>query len=372
MPSTATVSASLPQSALHKRALNKLRKPEPAHLAQLVEQMESDYQFKLATLVLTSVIETAHVSIDVDGDDRAQALADNLLQTWRQTLASALRAISYGRAAFEKTYRIDSVTGLALVAGLDYLPFEYTTLKLNADGAFAGVELSAGDRRFHLVPERSWWFALDPTSTQPHGQSRYLGAPSQVLRDRRRLEDLEQIWYSKFAIGHGVARAPESEAVAPRYDSGPPGEFASEMELLDPMEVMREQCARIESGGVLVLSSQRYPDGTYLYDYQETEGLRDGTALENRRRMLDAAALRSMGVPERAVTQDAATGSYALAAVHQQVLFKTCEGILSQLVASYQKYVIRKAVEVNWSEPNRPQLRMRYEPFNNPPPATAS
>jgi hypothetical protein len=40
------------------------------------------------------------------------------------------------------------------------------------------------------------------------------------------------------------------------------------------MDIMRQRCEEIESGGVLVLSSKAYPDGKYLYDYQETAGQR--------------------------------------------------------------------------------------------------
>lgn len=356
----------LPMAARHRELLRDKQKPEPRDVGRLADAIEADYQFKLAGLVLTSLVQSARVRIDVvrvEGADnqaevdRAKRLADNLMTRWREALPKALKAIGHGRAAFERTYAIDPASGLALVAGLDYLPFEQTRLKLDAEGRFAGIELWVDSRAHLLEPARAWWFALDATALEPHGKSRYLGAALEVYRRRRDLERLEKIWYAKFAIGHAVARAPERDEIDPHADPADPN--------TDPIEVLRQRCQEIESGGVLVLSSRTRADGKFLYDYAESSGQRDGTALEDRRRQLDTAALRSLGVPERAITQDGDTGSYALAAVHREVLFKTCEGILDQLATSFQKHVIDKAVAINWPTERRPRLVLRFEPLGD-------
>jgi hypothetical protein len=228
-------------------------------------------------------------------------------------------------------------------------------LALSDQGEFAGVHLRGENGQTLLEPARSWWFALDPTTTEPHGRSRYLGAPYEVWKARRQLDEQERIWYAKFAIGHGIARAPEHADLP----VGP----ASAEEAVDPMESLRRELASIESGGILILSSRAYPDGRYLYDYRESEGQRDSKPLEQRRQMLDVAALRSLGIPERAITQDDRSGSRSVAQVHLEVLYRTCEGILDQLVTSFQRYVVRKAVEVNWNSGSTPTFRMTYRPL---------
>ena len=354
-----------PRAALHRKALRAVRREEPENVADLVERVEADYQFKLAYLTLQALIQSAPVTIEVDGDDRAARLADNLTTIWKETLPYALRAIAFGRAAFERTYRIDPATGLALVAGLDYLPFEHTALRLDADGSFDGIELAVDERATILDPSRSWWFALDPTALAPHGRSRYLGAALEVWKARRRLEKQEEIWFSKFAIGHGVARAPERSETDPVYDKGSIGDLDAAGELLDPMDVLRQRCEEIESGGVLVLSSKAYPDGKYLYDYEQTVGQKESGPLEDRRVLLDAAALRSLGIPERALTQDGSAGSYALAQAHLTVLHNTCEGILAQLAASFQKYVIGKSIALNWPADCSPALTLVHQPIGD-------
>lgn len=350
----------LPRAAVHRSVLRSARQSEPNSIVRLVAQIERDYQFQLGYLVIRSLIQSASVTIDIkEEDDRALRLRENLVEMWTQALPHAARAFAYGRAAFEKTYRFDEATGLLLLAGLDYLPPEYTELVLDSQGRFGGIRIDAGEHSAHLAAEHSWWFALDPTATEPHGRSRYVGAPQEIWRARRKLEEQERIWYSKFAIGHGVARAPEKADLPPTYpDAASGGEDA-----LDPMEAMRRELDAIESGGILILSSRCSPEGKFHYDYQESEGQRDSTPLEHRRQMLDAAALRSLGIPERAITQDGQTGSRAIAQVHLQVLYRTAEGILDQITASFDRYVVAKAVEANWPKGAAPMHRTTYRPL---------
>jgi len=366
---SSAASNDLPQAAIHKSILRSAAKNEPSSIVKLVESIEQDYQFKLGYLVIESLAKSASVTIDVeqfpDSLDRSRvdALVGNLCEVWSRALPSAMRAFAFGRAAFEKTYRFDVGRGLYFVADLDYLPPEYTELVLDDEGSFGGIHLEVGDDSVRLDASRSWWFALDPTATEPYGRSRYLGAPLDVWKARRQLEEQEQIWYSKFAIGHGIARAPDRMESLPPYQSG--NKLSRDGEANDPMEVLRRELSAIESGGILILSSRTYPDGTPLYDYTESEGQRDSGPLEERRQMLDVAALRSLGIPERAITQNDKSGSRAMAQVHLEVLYRTCEGILDQLIASFQKYVIRKVVEINWPEKKRPVLRMRYRPIGD-------
>lgn len=363
-------SSDLPRAAVHKALLRSAARQEPNSIVKLVESIEQDYQFKLGYLVIESLAKSATVNIHVeqlpDSIDRSRvdALVGNLREAWTQALPSAMRSFGYGRAAFEKTFRFDASTGLYFIADLDYLPPEYTELVLDDQGSFAGIKLEVGDESVLLDAPRSWWFALDPTATEPYGRSRYLGAPFDVWKARRQLDEQERIWYSKFAIGHGIARAPDRVDSLPPYQTGNKA-ASSESDTNDPMEVLRRELTAIESGGILILSSRTYPDGTPLYDYTESEGQRDSGPLEERRQMLDVAALRSLGIPERAITQNDKSGSRAMAQVHLEVLYRTCEGVLDQLIASFQQYVIRKVVEINWPDGKRPVLRMQYRPIGD-------
>jgi hypothetical protein len=348
----------LPRAARHKEVLREASSSEPRSIVRLVEQIESDYQFRLGYLVIESLVRSASIELSFHGHGtsakeeqrRIEAIRENVLTYWGRSLPRAMRAFAYGRAAFEKTFVYDDASRGYLLAGLDYLPPERTELVLENDGSFGGIDLIGSDGRVRLEADRSWWFSLDASATEPYGQSRYLGAPMAIWQSRRQLEQQERIWYSKFAIGHGVARAPDG--------TGPAGDPAS-----DPMEVMREQLATIESGGILILSSRTGSDGKYLYDYQATDGQQASMPLERRREMLDVAALRSLGIPERAITQNDRAGSRAMAQVHLEVLYRTCEGILDQILSSFDRYVVRPLVSFNWPATEMPVWRLSYRPI---------
>lgn len=335
-------------------AMAKSIEKENRGIAKLVNEIECDYQFNLGMLTIKALVESIPVSVNEQADLRARALAANLLRHWRETLCQSFRSFAYGRAAFEKTYRRDG--GLVLLDSLDYLPFELTEMVLDEHGDYDGVKVKPkGGGEFVLPAESTWWMALDPTPTEPHGRSRYLGAPFEVFKQRQDLAKQFKIWYQRFAIGHGVARFPEPDG---------PEDFREEDH---PKYKMAAMLAQIESGGIALLSSLQYansdgsPTGTYQYDYQPSPGMSDATPLSTRLQSLDAQALRSLGVPERAVTQDESTGSYSMAEAHQLVLFATCDGIMEQLTNSFERHVINAAIKLNYQPGNQPSIRLAWK-----------
>lgn len=341
--------AAVPKGKVSSGPLAKAAIQEPKGIAKLVEAVEKDYMFLLAYLVIKSTIEAAKFSVESEGDPRGERLANNLAEVWKESLAHMIRCVAFGRSAFEKWYAYDRASGLQLVGGLDYLDFQYTKMRLSDDGAFEGIELTVKDRTECLGPERCWWLALDPTAREPHGRSRYLGAPLEVWKLRQGLDKNEEKWQKRFALGHGFAKAPSEYPTDGSVGKGDIGEKNPDGTPANPIIDMQQVLENISSGGSAVVASGNHPDGSPLYEYNPPASRQDAGPIENQRKRLDAAALRSMGIPERAVTQDDATGSYAMAEVHWRVLGSTCEGILSQIRASFQKYVIDKAVQINFA-----------------------
>ena len=326
----------------------------PRGVAELVRRIEEDYQFRLGRLVIASLIQRTPVTVQADSDDpAARALADSLTALWRQTLPDALDAFGHGRASFEKRFgAYDEQLGIRPLKALDLLPYDRTEPVTTPAGGFGGVRLADGDGPVTLSPEHCWLFTLDASAEHPHGRSRYLGAPLAVWRQRRRNERHLDVWLDKFALGHGVARAPA------RYPAGGDPDA-------NPMQDMADMLEALRAGGVAVLDSATDEDGRPLFDYDPPPSGQHAGPLENRRRQLDAAALRSLGIPERALTQDEATGSLAMAQVHWQVLATTCEGILAQVVVGYQRYVVDAAVALNFAPPRRPKLTVVAQPVHD-------
>jgi hypothetical protein len=96
------------------------------------------------------------------------------------------------------------------------------------------------------------------------------------------------------------------------------------------------------------------------WSYEPPAQSLDSGPLERRRAVLDNYALRSIGVPERAVTLDGAPGSYAAAAVHYRVLLRTVGRALGEVASGFQRYVIDKSIEVNFADP-KPSIVLEFD-----------
>jgi hypothetical protein len=337
-----------------KGALGSARKPERGKLAEFVEKVEADYQFNLGRLTILSLIQSANVSIEVEGGARAAALADNLTAAWEASIESAFTCFGYGRAAHEITFGFDRANQLFTVSELTFLPYRRTKPVFDGAGELAAIDIdfiSPGEQRRYLrIPaEEIWWAALGATPETPSGTSRYLGAPWRVWLERRDLFEQEQIWLRRFALGQYKARAPVSDPDSTGvWNTGDLGELDAQGQPVDHLRDMEREIAKLGSGGSLTLPASRDESGNFLWDYDATSINPDNTALENRRKALDVAVLRSLGIPERAITQDESTGSFALARAHLEVLRSTVAGVVNPIAKSFQRDVIDRAVALNF------------------------
>lgn len=324
------------------------KQPEKG-LPDLVAKMNVDDTFKLAMEVIMSKIEGAAVSIDVvDGPPSERELADlvasNLRKSWEKVVPKGRKAIEWGRAAFEQVWAWDAKASYFALADLFFIPWTLSQ-PIVRDGFLAGVKVGQGDNAITLGRNAIWWLAIDETPDNPHGVSRYKGGPEKILEKRETFETYESVWMNRFSIGNGVAYCPREY---PPSMQGEPGEINPSGYKRDPREDTRKAIEDTYAGGVMILPSETYPQtSTRLFEVELGRALQDDTPLQNRGKTLDVRALRSMGVPERSVTQDTDTGSYALAKEHVSVLNSVCNGLLSQMTESFQRYVVSEARRVN-------------------------
>lgn len=313
---------------------------EPSNVEQLAKRMMEDDQFLFGLLVIKALIKGAQVTVSCESPTvRADAIAKHLQNVWHSNIEKFLHALEYGRQALEKVFKFDHATGYQ-IAELNDIPFSRSKMVIE-NGLFAGVKVED----IELNSEESAWFSIRPTSTEPHGRSIFLGAPQRVFRLRQEHEKREEIWYKRFSIGRGVGRAPSEYGV--NNAQGAYGQVDASGRQSSPMYDLQRSLESIEAGGELILPYDVDQNGNQRWDYQPGNDLKDGTAFENRRRMLDAMALRSLGIPERALTQDGATGSRAVADAHGQVMYDVIESYLSDLIESFQTHIVEPIERYN-------------------------
>lgn len=331
----------LPTGSVSAPALASLVRPEPRDVGALASEMERDYQVQLAVLVLKANIQSVPVTVTTDSDaPRAQTLAQQLQSLWHAHLVQMLDCIGRGRVAFEKCWAYSEAANVNFIEKLDPLPFEQSEMQLDERGRYRGIRLKVRqDEPIELDAEKTWWLALDPTPLEPHGRSRYLGAPQEVWRDRRETRKRLGMFINRFVVRGGVAYAPETET----------DEYGR---VHDAMQITQELIENLYAGGSVVFPNVwvNGPGGTShrAYEFTESPTTLDPTPLLGVLDAGDTAQLRAFGIPEKTLTEGDSVGSFAMVKQQTLALYAVIEGILSQCVGSFQRYVIDKSIDVNW------------------------
>lgn len=342
-----TVSRS-PQGRIASTALAGDRKKENQRLDQLAERMEEDYQVALARRVLEARVQSIPVTFSVEGGDaRAEALKEQLEDLWEQSLAEALQCIPEGRVAFEKVMGFTD-PNLTVFRKLEALPFSKTEMTLEGDGSFAGILLKpTGKDPVPIPAPKSWWLALDPTPLEPHGRSRYMGAPHATWKARKEAFKNRETFLRRFALGNAVYRGPSSR----------------EDEQGNTIDVWQEAANAYEqsrAGGLFTMSAARDDEGNFEEEFTQLPEPKDGQPIDATIDSMDAEQIRAFGFSEKTVTEGAQVGSFAMVKSQMGLLDAVALGILSQIATSFQKFVIDKAVAINFGAPTPVKITVDY------------
>lgn len=312
--------------------------PEAREIAELVTRMREDDQVIFAEFTLKACIKRIDVFITTESEDpRAVAHADKLQALWERSLDDFLEAIAYGRSAFEKLYCYDANHNLRLPSCLEYLPFSLTKMEL-AEGRFNGIVVGKGDNKVTLTADESVWVAIDSDALNPHGRSRFLGAPYKVWQKRQKVVGaggLEEKFLQRFALRGGVAH------VEPTVTDEQTGNQ------IDNLAATGEAYQALMSGGLMILPNTTLDDGKYANDVTESPSALDPTPITNTVDKIDIRVLRAFGIPEKTVIDNGA-GSWDLVSLQMLILWAVCEGLLGQMVDAFQEQVIDPSVCDNY------------------------
>ncbi|MCY2966264.1 MAG: hypothetical protein NT069_21970, partial [Planctomycetota bacterium] len=222
-------------------------------------------------------------------------------------------------------------------------------------GGEKGSDKGSGkkDGNLRIPPQNSWWLALDAKSTEPHGRSRFSGAPYRVYKRRAEVIRLRDIFIQKLVLQGGVAHVPENVIM----ENGV---------VLDVFEEMGKAHDERISGALMVLSNARDANGNYLYDITDPASTLDPAPLDNHLDGLDSEQLQAFGIPPKTITEGEAQGSFAMVSQQKLILDAVVEGILKQIEQSFQEFVLDRTVEYNFMKPAGVDLTISHEPLLSP------
>ena len=189
---------------------------------------------------------------------------------------------------------------------------------------------------------------------EPHGRSRFLGAPFAVWKERREAIRLRSVLRTRMIVSGGVAHIPMTETL----ENG--------QEIDNAVEMARAHDSRL-AGSLMLLSNERDRDGNYLFDYKEPPSSLDLGPLDASIDGLDQEQLQAFGIPPKTVLEGDSTGSHAMVSQQMLTLYAVVEDILCQLENSFQKYVIEKELDHNFGNHDMPLIEIRHEPLADRP-----
>jgi hypothetical protein len=329
------------------------RKPIPQEISnedknkvvKIIQEIESDSVFAQIKTQIKGTGKAAKASVNVEGDDpRAKAIAENCLALWKANIGYFLDAFAYGRSAFEKVWGdYDPTNNLKLYKKLVYLSFQKSSMKLDEDNHFGGIEYKQKDYETCLPPENCFWLSIDPDPEHPFGKSRYEGAPYKVYQDRKILLLLEAEWNRRLAVSPTIVRAP-NEMPIENARSGSQGNTDLNGELIDPIEDTVNKIAEALSGGIVGMSSKSDDKGKYLFSIEQTSQQNANTPLIEALKYTETRAYQSVGFNPNAYT---ASGTYGSIKEASKITEIVANDILDQIKSSFQRYVIDPLVDAN-------------------------
>jgi SPP1 gp7 family putative phage head morphogenesis protein len=339
------------------------RKPIPQEIKsedrdkvkRIIESIESDPVFSQIKKYIVATCKSAKVSIQVKSNDpRAKKLAESLEDLFRKHTDDLLACFAYGRVAFEKVWGdYDPKTNLKLYKKLIYLPYSNTSMKLDEDGHFAGIEFKSKDYEICLPVENSYWLSIDVDPEHPFGKSQYEGAPYLVYQRRKALFQLEMNWNHRLGVSVTVARAP---ITLPNDNTklGSKSILDNSGTVISPMDDMAQKLMDLYSGGSIILPSERDKNGNPYFSIESQSQQNANAPLLAVLQDSERQAYQSFGLNPNSFTGTGTYGSIREASRSTEIV---AAGLLEQIKNSFQKFVIDPLVDANeWQE--KPDIKI--------------
>lgn len=322
----------LVKSSISRHAVSANVKQENRRVDAIASEMVNDYQVDLCLNAIWAAMVSTPVTFSVEnGDERADALADQLATLWEDTLPKCRDSLSRGRVAFEKMLDFDVENSLTIVRTMDELPIGMTSMEIHK-GCYAGIKLKGCSEV--IPPEKSWWLAINPSPLEPYGRGILMGAPYKTWKTRQEAVRLRDVFVRRFVLGWIVARC------RPTVEDEQGVKTDNFNAVLDAVDNMR-------AGGAMAMSNERGEDGEYLDTIENVGEVKDVSRLDATIDGMDAEQVRAFGFSEKVVTEGNAVGSFAMVREQAGLLYSLALSLLGQIAKSFQKYVVDKCVDVN-------------------------
>jgi hypothetical protein len=256
------------------------------------------------------------------------------------TLA-AMNALDFGFQAFEKVWELRGREA-TLKKMKDVDPAQVEILS-DEVGDFAGFKLKSSEFRVQssgtedgiVVPaEKAFVFTYGKEFGDLYGRSR--------------LAPVAETWWWGVELYKQTNQYFERRANPPIKARAPKGQRPDASGVVrDNMELAESLAQALKSGGVATFPAEYDEHGNMAWDFQYLLDDKRADMFLAYIEHLDVKKLRGLLVPERALTQDGGSGSYAMARTHADAFMQMEQALIDEYLDHLNRYVVPQMVLYN-------------------------
>lgn len=320
------------------KAFNRMLRHDSGPSLEVYSRMREDPQIAAGLAVIKLPVVAAAYSVVAESQMVREFLEDVFARHWRRLMGLLLGALDYGFCALEMVYDFDYQQRLTISQLRDPDP---TTLTIITDeeGSANGFAQTPDV----VVPvERSLIF----THRGEHGNHYGIS----------RLRPAYAAWRAKefiFLYTNRYFERRGSPIALVKYPPNP--QVASDGRVSPDTNADRALALgeALQSNAVVAIPRLRDATGQEQWEVSLLEDSARSAGFIEYMQYLDKLILRALFVPERTLTQDGTSGSFALARAHQDAFLLGLDGLIADLEEVINRKVVEPLVQLNFGAAER-------------------
>ncbi len=312
------------------------------------KRMRRDPQIALALAAIKAPIMGLSWRVEADDPVLAAFVEAVFSPLWRHLVASALNAVDFGFQAHEKVWAVQELKVRVSRDGellertfpqavvyekLKDIDPERVRMLADKKGSFSGIRII--DSEVTLAPEKCFVMTLGKEWGNLYGASR-LQAAYEPWHWCSTMYSYCNRYFERRGEPPIKARAPAEV----RLDAD-----GNEVNTLDEAAACVQS---LKAGGTAVFPDERDEQGNLRWDFQYMLDDKRADMFIDYIAHLQVMKLRALLVPERVLTHEGETGTYALAREHTETFLKTEELLLAEFLDHVNRYLVPPLVFYNF------------------------
>jgi hypothetical protein len=322
------------------------------------DKMRWDGQLRLGLMTIKLPIMARDFWVECEDKDIKTFVHQNLKEIWRPYIKSVLTALDYGFAPHEKIWQIaEEYRVQSTEEKVDYTRdvIKYKSIKdlcqrtvsvdYNEKLKFKGFYQNKNRQNEAYVPsEKAFVFTHDKEWGNIYGWSR--------------LKPAYPYWYTYWILDAWHERWLQKRGIPPVVVKYPIGKTQTATSgttptFKDNQEIARDAAKSFQPDSIITLPSDEIKTQSGKTGEWSIDVLQDTTRIDafvDAKEKLDVRKLRSILVPERAVTQDVGTGSFRMAESHIWIMMESLKGLIGDIAEQTNEFIIPPLVKYNFGD----------------------